>query len=145
MPSFVEVMRGLPRAATGYGNYEDAKKQYGPHGYTEEGTCDCAHGCTCFLGASQSGGPVGVDPLNGECPGNPADGQFLGELRDYAAVVTRRIQSLERALSDARRRLEQVAPEATELAEKLSKANARINALESAVRSVKEGLDKVEV
>jgi len=32
-------------------------------------TSDCDHGCGCWMGATRSGGPAGLDPL-GECPNN---------------------------------------------------------------------------
>lgn len=40
----------------------------GGHVYDEHGTSDCHNGCGCWAGPSRSGGPDGVDPLNGPCP-----------------------------------------------------------------------------
>ena len=48
--------------------YED----FGSHKYADhDGTSDCAYNCGCWAGPANSGGPTGVDPLGGNCPGNP--------------------------------------------------------------------------
>lgn len=36
-------------------------------------TSDCAYGCGCWMGGSNSGGPKGVDP-SGDCPKHPGKG-----------------------------------------------------------------------
>jgi hypothetical protein len=40
--------------------------KYGPDGATS----DCAFGCECWMGRTNSGGPRGMDPF-GKCPKNP--------------------------------------------------------------------------
>lgn len=76
-------------------NGHDYGKEYGRHSYREEGTSDCKYGCGCWAGDANSGGPVGLDPLSGECPNNPKDGKRIGGTADYEIVVTRRIRALE--------------------------------------------------
>ena len=85
-------------------------KGYGPHSYvgvTSKGPGlkkrFCKYGCGCWVaGFDQGGGPVGLAPITGECPGNPLDRKKLGENLDWATVVARRIHrflSMQKALN----------------------------------------------
>lgn len=77
-------------------NGHDYSKEYGPHKYEDgPGTYDCEHGCGCWAGPTRSGGPLGIDPLYGECPKNPKDGKLVGGDVDHEIVVERRIRALE--------------------------------------------------
>jgi len=51
-------------------NGHDYTRGYGGHDYGEnpQGTVDCKLGCGCWAGPARSGGPLGVNPLGGECP-----------------------------------------------------------------------------
>jgi len=90
-------------------NGYDYSKEYGPHKYARhDGTSDCEYGCNCWAGPANSGGPVGLDPLGGECPKNPKDGKLVGGSVDYQIVVTRRIRKLESDLYDAREKAEEL-------------------------------------
>lgn len=56
----------------------NSTKEYGTHKYdatkllTLTNSVHCSYGCGCWMGASRSGGPHGVDPF-GDCPNNPKD------------------------------------------------------------------------
>lgn len=77
-------------------NGHDYSKEYGSHSYEKSGTSDCKYECGCWAGDTRSGGPVGLDPLHGECPNNPKSGkQEQGKNVDYEIVVERRIRALE--------------------------------------------------
>ena len=105
-------------------NGHDPNKEYGPHDYPE-GSGNCKHGCGCWMGSSQSDGPIGLDPF-GECPKNPRDGKFLGGLVDYRCVVEKRIRNLESRASTAETALEKVSPSKKKLAEKLQRTKKEL-------------------
>ncbi len=85
----------------------DYDKKYGPHKYEDHGgISDCKHGCGCSTGPATSDGPVGLNPLSGECPRNPKNGNLIGGNSDYEIVVTRRIMALESKLFEARERVD---------------------------------------
>lgn len=100
-------------------NGDSMDKEYGEHKYADHGrTSDCEHGCECWMGPFNSGGPVGLNPF-GECPNNPKDGERLGGERDYQLVVNRRIRNLEARAHGAEDLLKQVEPGTIELAKQL--------------------------
>ena len=84
--------------------YED----FGSHKYADhEGTSDCAHGCGCWAGPFSSGGPAGVDPLGGKCPGNikrapTSSGRVLGEKEILDDFINGRIDFLSRKVAELR-------------------------------------------
>jgi hypothetical protein len=102
-------------------------KEYDGHYYADhDGTSDCKHGCGCWMGPTNSGGPTGLDPF-GKCPRNPKDGTFIGGSADYDYVVTERIRNLESKvyaaegrLRDAEERLKKVKPSKAKLADELA-------------------------
>lgn len=104
----------------GYGH-----KEYGEHEYDVGGTSNCKHGCGCWMGPSNSGGPTGLDPF-GKCPKNPTDGQLLGGKADYDYVVTERIENLESRCRKAEDRLEKVSPGEAKLAEELASVKEKL-------------------
>ena len=59
---------------------------FGPHDYADDGTSDCGHGCGCWAGPCNSGGPV--NPL-GPCPRNPKANNSItgGDSRTVNALV----------------------------------------------------------
>ena len=92
-------------------NGHDRSKQYGPHKYpdTRGGAPHCEYGCDCWCASSQSGGPIGLDPLpEGICPKNPLDGKFQQGDWDYRTVVEQRISGLESELYQAQQRVERL-------------------------------------
>jgi len=112
-------------------------KEYGPHKYADhDGTSDCEYGCGCWAGSTNSGGPLGLDPLGGKCPGNPTDGKFLkdqplaGKNADYEKVVKQRINELERRAYAAEEKLKAVTPSKAKLAEQLRTARTKAAQLE---------------
>ena len=82
-------------------------KSYGGHSYidpTKSKKVFCKFGCGCWFSGDSEGGPVGLNPLKGECPGNPLDGKKLGGNLDWATVVVRRIYrflSMQKAIRNA--------------------------------------------
>ncbi len=97
-------------------------KEYGKHQYDENGLNDCKHGCGCYVGHSDSDGPIGLDPF-GKCPKNPKDGHLLSENEnchgrnvDYEYVVKERIKDLESWLQSAENQLKAVEPDKIRLA-----------------------------
>lgn len=125
-------------------NGYDMTRVYGGHNYGEnpQGTVDCKFGCGCSCGPTSSGGPVGLDPIYGECPNNPLSGKRLEGNGDYRVVVTRRIRGLEKAVHEWRERAERaekrVGVKKSELADKLEAAEGKIKGLKSAFRNIAE-------
>jgi hypothetical protein len=117
-------------------NGYDYTKEYGPHDYPsgEDGTADCRNGCGCSAGNFTSHGPLGLDPLGGECPGNPKDGKLVGGKADYDIVVTRRIRRLESDLLHATLRVTKleslVDPSKEELADGMAEALKKVSQLQ---------------
>lgn len=98
----------------------DGPKEYGGHKYPDtDSTHDCEHGCGCCAGPSSSGGPIGLDPISGACPNNPADGELLGGDRDHALVVKQRIRDLSSRAYKAEELLKKVDSDKIELAKGL--------------------------
>lgn len=101
-------------------------KEYGGHKYAGHGgTSDCQYDCGCWMGPTNSGGPVGLDPF-GTCPKNPTDGKLLGGNADYNHVVNQRIRNLEARLYQAEEQLKRVSPDKIELAEELAATKAEL-------------------
>ena len=126
--------------ANGY----DYSKEYGPHLYDDQSeTSDCRHGCGCSAGGSHSHGPTGLDPLGGECPGNPKSGGFIGGKADYEIVVERRIRALEARARKAEDALKRVSPSKKKLAEELRLANRMITDYQVVVREIRAGINRV--
>ncbi len=99
----------------------DGPKEYGGHKYSDmDRTHNCEHGCGCYAGPSSSGGPIGLDPIHGACPNNPADGERLGGNGDHALVVKDRIQDLSSRAYKAEGLLKKVEPDKVQLAEELA-------------------------
>jgi hypothetical protein len=117
-------------------------KEYGPHAYEEHGTSDCKYRCGCWTGSSRSGGPAGLDPLNGKCPKNPLDGKLLGGNQDYEYVVTARISDLERRAYEAERKLEAVDPDKLVLAKELHDTKKHLFDLTQFAQQARQALDK---
>lgn len=103
-------------------------KEYGGHNYGPSGMDECQHKCGCWMGSSNSGGPLGLDPF-GVCPGNPKDGKKLGGQADYHQVVEQRISDLQSRASRAEDLLKRVKPSKVQLAEDLKAANRRVDEL----------------
>jgi len=128
-------------------NGHDYSKEYGNHDYGNQvGTCDCKHGCGCWMGPARSGGPLGVDPF-GECPGNPKDGKRLGGQADQEIVVTRRIRGLEQKLNEAEQELQKLlkikgTPE-VKMAEELATVTKERDALKQTLLELGETAKKV--
>ena len=131
-------------------NGHDYNKEYGSHKYARhDGTSDCEYGCDCWAGPANSGGPIGLDPLGGECPKNPKDGKLIGGNADYDIVVTRRIRKLESNLYNAQERVEElegiVDLKKRELLKKLKKAEKELRKknqlFEEVQRKIKERLE----
>jgi hypothetical protein len=125
-------------------NGYDTTREYGGHNYGEnpQGTVDCKFGCGCSAGPTKSNGPLGLDPLGGECPNNPKSGQRLSGDGDYRVVVTRRIRGLEKAVYELRERAEKaekrVGIKKSELADKLEVAEGKIKGFKSAFQNIAE-------
>ena len=125
-------------------NGHDYSKEYGPHKYPNVGrTVHCEHGCDCWIGASRSGGPIGIEPAPyGECPANPRDGELVGGNADHEIVVTRRIQRLESELYSIKIRAEKaealVGSSNLSLSEELGKALRREAELKTQLLKIKE-------
>lgn len=109
-------------------NGHDYSREYGPHKYSDDHdhTQDCQHGCGCWAGPARSGGPLGLDPLGGECPNNPKGGERLPGKADYDIVVERRIRGLETRACNAEQLLEAVKPGEIELAKELEKVKRQL-------------------
>jgi len=109
-------------------NGHDYSKEYGLHKYSDDPhhTQDCQHGCGCWAGPARSGGPVGLDPLGGECPNNPKSGERLSGNADYEIVVERRISALETRVYNAEQLLKQVEPGEIDLAKELQKTKKQL-------------------
>ena len=75
----------------------DLDKEYGPHDFGEEGVGFCKHGCMCWIAEDgHFGGPLDFAGPDGECPGNPKDGNFLGKYGlDHECVLRRYIRELQ--------------------------------------------------
>ena len=102
-------------------NGHDYGKEYGGHSYLKQGATSmrqCVYGCGCYVASSTSGGPLGLDPFDGECPNNPKDGNRLEGKADYEIVVTRRIHKGEAAVESLKR----VSPTKKKLAQQLDQA-----------------------
>ena len=123
-------------------NGYDTTKEYGGHNYGEntQGTVDCKFGCGCSAGPTRSNGPLGLDPLGGECPNNPKSGQRLPGDGDYRVVVTRRIRGLEKAVNELRRRAEKaearIGKKLSEALDLLETSQQRVDELEKKIRKV---------
>lgn len=69
-------------------NQQDVAPNVGGHHYPgcEDDdnffTSDCAYGCGCWMGNSNSGGPAGANPF-GECQQRPPPAIDIGNLRSY--------------------------------------------------------------
>jgi len=125
----------------------DYDKEYGPHKYEGHGgTLNCKYGCDCWAGPARSGGPVGLDPLSGECPGNPKDGESVGGSADYEIVVTRRINKLESNLYNAQQRVEEleqiVDSKKGELYKELKKARKELRKKNELLKEIQEKVKK---
>jgi len=125
-------------------NGHDYTRKYGSHDYGEnvQGTVNCKFGCGCWAGPARSNGPLGLNPLGGECPNNPESGSRLPGNADYEIVVTRRIQCLEKAVYELRKRAEKaekrVGFKKAELADKLEVAEGKIKGFKSAFQNIAE-------
>jgi hypothetical protein len=118
-------------------NGHDIAKEYGPHKYPDpDSTSDCKHGCGCWAGPNNSGGPLGLDPISGECPNNPKNNIRLGGDGDYETVVERRIRNLERRAYDAETALKKVRPSKKKLAEDLGAAQEKIYEQETFINKI---------
>lgn len=118
-------------------------KEYGPHEYPDapHGTSDCKFKCGCWAGPSNSGGPLGLDPLCGECPGNPKNGMRLEGNADYMIAVTRRIRKLE----SENYRLEQELIKLEEIKNTpKAKLAERVKQLENQIRAFKEFVELID-
>lgn len=76
-------------------------------------TSDCTYGCGCWMGASRSGGPDGVDPF-GACPNAPSvdhqsGGSSQGETEPYAWEIVWTDTRHGRELTNERWRAERAA------------------------------------
>lgn len=114
-------MHGARKEVLKVPNGHDYRKEYGGHSYPKEGITsmqECIHGCGCYVASFTSGGPLGLDPFDGECPNNPKDGKRLEGKADYEIVVTRRIRKGE----EAEARLRRVTPTKKKLAQELDQA-----------------------
>ena len=125
----------------------DYTKEYGPHKYKDhDGTSDCKHGCGCWAGPANSGGPVGLNPLNGECPGNPKDGNLIGGKSDYEIVVERRIRALESKLFKTRERADKAekiaGSDKTELFNELEATKTKLEKANTRIKSTVEIIEK---
>ena len=102
------------------------RKEYGGHKYSgHDGRNDCTRGCGCWVGSSNSGGPLGLDPF-GTCPNNPVDGIRREGNTDYYDVVETRIRDLESRLYHAETFLKEVDPDKAKLADELALDNMRV-------------------
>ena len=102
------------------------RKEYGGHKYSgHDGRNDCAHGCGCWVGSFNSGGPLGLDPF-GTCPNNPVDGVRREGNTDYYDVVESRIRDLESRLYQAEAFLKKVEPDKVKLADELARAKTEL-------------------
>ena len=127
-------------------NGNDHTREYGGHKYPDiHTTNDCEHGCGCWAGPTRSGGPLGLDPLKGECPNNPICGERLSDKEDYEIVVVRRIRNLEKRACDAEGMLEDVAPGEIKLVEDLRAAERIISEQRNTLRETHEAIGKVLV
>ena len=125
-------------------NGHDYTREYGGHKYPSlHSTNDCEHGCGCSAGPSTSGGPLGLNPIGGECPNNPECGKRLPGNADYEIVVVRRIRAAEKRASDAEAELERVAPGARELAEELRVTNEKLGNVKQLLREIAKLADKI--
>lgn len=125
-------------------NGHDTMREYGGHDYGEnpQGTVNCKFGCGCWAGPARSGGPIGLDPLSGECPNNPLGVKRLEGKADYEIVVTRRIRGLEKSAYKWQERAlkaeKRVGVKKSDLAEKLEVAEKKIEALKRAFQNIAE-------
>lgn len=125
-------------------NGYDTTRKYGGHDYGEnpQGTVDCKFSCGCSAGPARSNGPLGLNPLGGECPNNPESGVRLTGDGDYRVVVTRRIRDLETKGFELQRRAEKaekrVGIKKAELADKLEVAERKIKGYKSAFQNIAE-------
>ncbi len=104
-----------------------SSKKYGPHKYSgHDHTSECEYACGCWAGPSNSGGPLGLDPIGGACPMNPEDGIRLGGKADYEEVVMQRIIQAEVRANRAEAALKAADPGALALAEQLKVAQRKI-------------------
>jgi len=110
-----------------------SKKEYGPHKYNrvDRDATFCEHDCGCWIMEFDSGGPVGLDFVDGECPKNPKDGEFLGkdllgENMDWAVIVSRRINKLLTDFTNNKHRLESLEEHASNIASALEGFNRLI-------------------
>jgi hypothetical protein len=114
-------------------------KEYGKHKYADhDGTSDCENQCGCWIGPTNSGGPLGLDPF-GLCPKNPVDGNLLGGKEDYGFVVRERIRLLELRAHKAEDQLKRVRPTKKQLAADLLATRTELaekKALISGIRRV---------
>ena len=119
----------------------DYTKEYGPHKYEDHNrTSNCKHDCGCWAGPANSGGPAGLNPLSGECPGNPKDGNLIGGNSDYEIVVERRIRALELKLFEARERADKAGKIAgsdkTELSNELEATKAKLEEAKTNIEAI---------
>ena len=124
-------------------NGHDYSKEYGSHKYPEDHwhTSDCEYGCGCSAGPTSSHGPTGLDPLGGECPNNPLDGEMVGGKADYDIVVTRRIRRLESELYSTKREIERFEPLVGKDKQELDQENRRLKAT---IKELRATLDNIE-
>jgi hypothetical protein len=123
-------------------NGYDYSKEYGPHDYSV--SRDCKFGCGCFVASSSSHGPLGLDPIGGECPGNPKDGIKTGY--DYEVVAERRIRKLGSDLYKAEMELSKLrhiktTPKA-KLLERAETAEADLNRFHDLIGKAKEFMNQ---
>lgn len=122
----------------------DLSRKYGKHSYpNQDGTSDCKNGCGCWAGPSQSGGPLGLDPIYGECPNNPVGGERLDGDQDYQIVVKRRILDLESRAHTAETALDQVKPDKKELAQELENTQQQLSAAEQKIQKIVDHIDSL--
>ena len=109
----------------------DLNKEYGPHEFVD--TSDkCIHGCGCWLGLGDSGGPIGLGP-SGKCPNNPKDGKRLAGDQDHRNVVEQLIYSLNLQIQETKTKFQKTEEElkietqaSAEICRKLVKAKEQI-------------------
>jgi len=122
--------------------YSGLQKEYGPHKYPGDGwtTHDCEHGCGCWAGPTNSGGPIGLVTIGGECPNNPKDGQRLGGSEDHRAVVNRALHWYRGRMNKAEEELKGVAPGARKLLAQLTETRRALFRAEQQIEKAREAL-----
>jgi len=123
--------------------YEGLNRKFGGHKYAGDGwhTEDCGHGCGCWAGLSRSGGPIGLDPIAGECPNNPEDGNTKDSKANHLAVVNRRIAGLQSKCSELQARVDLIKPGEAALVEEVATLRKRLFAVKQMIEKVRAAVD----